>query len=186
MDDIDTTPLDLGDGRAVLFDEPASGCYRVRMPSGEVQAFPAQGEATRENAEADIEAARADLEPRRADLRARAKQRRREVEEGGITLPNGAQIDTDNVSQSKLDGALSLASLSGLGAQFATKWKCANGEFRTVTQADLIALALAVGTHVQACFQLEADLSAAIDAAETPEELDQVAAAIEAFALPSS
>ena len=126
------------------------------------------------------------LEPRRAALRARAKQRRREVEEGGITLPNGAQIDTDNTSQSKLDGALSLASLSGLGAQFETKWKCADGTFRTVTQSDLIALALAVGTHVQACFQREAALSAAIDAADTPEDLDEVALEIEAFALSTS
>lgn len=50
----DTSPLDLGDGRTVLFDEPTDGIYRVRMPNGEVQAFPARGVASRENAVADI------------------------------------------------------------------------------------------------------------------------------------
>lgn len=47
-------PIELGDGRTVIFDEPTSGFYRVRMPNGEVQAFPAKAEATPENAIDDI------------------------------------------------------------------------------------------------------------------------------------
>lgn len=50
----DLSPLALPDGRSVLFDEPTSGFYRVRLANGEVQAFPARGEATRANAVADI------------------------------------------------------------------------------------------------------------------------------------
>lgn len=179
----DLSPLDLGDGRAVLFDEPTGGFYRVQMANGEVQAFPARGDATRENAVSDIAAAEADLAPCRESLLLRAKQRRREVEEGGITLPNGAQFATDRESQAMLDGALSLASLSGLGSQFTTQWKCADGVFRTVTHAELMAAALAVGTHVQTCFAREAALAQAINAAEDAAQLLALVPEVEAFEL---
>lgn len=47
-------PLDLGDGRTVLWDEPSTSFYRVRQPNGEVWALPAKAQATPENAVDDI------------------------------------------------------------------------------------------------------------------------------------
>lgn len=159
-----------------------SGHYIVRLADGRVVGYAApSGNPSEAHAASDIADALIDLTPRKAALRVRAKQRRRETEEGGITLANGTPIATDRESQAMLDGTLSLASLSGYGSQFSTRWKGEDGVFREVSQSDLIAAALAVGLHVQACFNREADFCDAITAAETAAQLDALAAEIDAF-----
>jgi hypothetical protein len=55
--------------------------------------------------------------------------------------------------------------------QGSATWKLGPGEFRTYGLLELIALGAAINAHIQACFNLEASLSAAILAAETPEAL---------------
>lgn len=54
------------------------------------------------------------------------------------------------------------------GARHEQRWKTASGEFVTLTAPQIIALALAVRAHVQACFDREADLAAQIRAAADP------------------
>lgn len=56
-------------------------------------------------------------------------------------------------------------------------WKLAAGEFRSWTVADVTAYGIAIRTHIQECFDREAQLAAEVDAATTPAA---VAAIVEA------
>lgn len=157
--------------------------YRVRLPDGQVTAFPAaSGEPCEVNAAADIAAALNDLAPRKASLRLRAKERRRELEAAGV-LVDGYPLETDRATTGDLTKTLMLGSI--VGETFAVDWKFADGVFRHRTLAQLRVMALAAGAYVQTCFSRESQLLAAIDAAETAGQLDAVAGEIEAFALPS-
>lgn len=51
-------------------------------------------------------------------------------------------------------------------------FKLANGEFRSWSEANLIAYQAAIGYHVQACFDREAELTAEILVAEDPSSVD--------------
>lgn len=93
-----------------------------------------------------------------AALKAYAAARRFAAETGGIVV-GGQQIDTSRESQSMINGAYALVSASSTPIRF----KAASG-WVTLSPEDVQAIALAVGAHVQACFAVEADLSASIDA----------------------
>ena len=77
----------------------------------------------------------------------------------------GLHVQTDDLSQSRLTAAALAAQLDP-GAT--VRWKLATGAFVELTAPQIIALALAVRTHVQACFDREADLAAQIRAAADP------------------
>lgn len=51
-------------------------------------------------------------------------------------------------------------------------FKLVNGEFRSWSEANLIAYQSAIGYHVQACFDREAELTAEIIVAEDPSSVD--------------
>ena len=78
---------------------------------------------------------------------------------------DGLQVQTDDLSQSRLTTAALAAQLDP-GATL--RWKLATGEFVALSAPQIIALALAVRAHVQACFDREADLAAQIRAASDP------------------
>ena len=82
-----------------------------------------------------------------ADLAAKRYQ----VEVGGIEL-NGSVIATDRETQAKISGAVS-AVAAGLPAPLT--WKGPGG-FVTLDAPTLTAIALAIASHVQACFVNEA------------------------------
>ena len=84
--------------------------------------------------------------------------------DSGITV-DGMQVQTDDLSQSRLTAAALAAQLDP-GAT--VRWKLATGAFVELTAPQIIALALAVRAHVQACFDREADLAAQIRAAADP------------------
>jgi len=91
-------------------------------------------------------------------------------ETGGTTFA-GMPLATDAVSQTKYIGAV-------VGAQMdpnaTMKWKLDDGTFVTLDAATIVNVAMAVRAHVQACFDREAVLKAAIDAAADREELDAI------------
>lgn len=92
-----------------------------------------------------------------------------QVETGGVTV-EGVQINTERDSQSLLTGAAFAASLD---PDYRIKWKTASG-FAELTGEQVIALATAVRAHVQACFDREAELQAAVaDGSITAEMLEQ-------------
>jgi hypothetical protein len=91
--------------------------------------------------------------------------RRWEVETGGITL-NGAAIATDQVSQSKIGGALQLVQAD---PQLVIRWKGLDG-WVGMDAATVTYVSEQVGLHVQACFSREEAIGIAIDA-DTPVDI---------------
>lgn len=96
--------------------------------------------------------------------------KRWQQEISGTTF-NGMPIATDATSQTKYIGAV-------VGAQIdptaVINWKLANGDFVPLDAQTIVAVAMAVRAHVQACFDREAQLRAQIEAAATVEELDAI------------
>lgn len=85
--------------------------------------------------------------------------RRYEAEVGGITL-NGMQIDTDDRSKLLINGAALEATID---PAYVMQWKTPGG-FIELTAQQVIGIARAVRAHVQACFDREGELLAALDA----------------------
>ncbi|BBV96477.1 DUF4376 domain-containing protein [Pseudomonas monteilii] len=95
--------------------------------------------------------------------------RRFQAETGGAVV-EGLAVNTERDSQSLLTGAAFAASLD---PDYRIKWKTASG-FAELTGEQVIALATAVRAHVQACFDREAELLAAVaDGSITAEMLEQ-------------
>ena len=86
-----------------------------------------------------------------AALPAYAAGKRWLVETGGITVA-GAHIQTDRDSQAMITGAYAYAQAN----PDATINYKAEGGFVALTAAQMTAIGLAVGAHVQACFAAEA------------------------------
>lgn len=93
-------------------------------------------------------------------LRAYAASKRFETETGGIVVA-GMPVATSRDSQNLISGAFAL---SGTDASLTVSFKAADGEFRRLDGAGIQTLALAVASHVQACFAAEADVIASIEA----------------------
>ena len=83
--------------------------------------------------------------------------RRYQAEVGGITL-NGLQIDTDDRSKLLINGAALEVTID---PAYAMQWKTPTG-FVDLTGEQVIGIARAVRAHVQACFDREAELLAAV------------------------
>lgn len=75
------------------------------------------------------------------------------------------------------DPAIAVVTAKVVASQFLppesiTTFKLADGEFRSWTNADLIAFGMAINSHVQACFEREEVLTAAIVNASNPSAVD--------------
>ena len=80
-------------------------------------------------------------------------------ETGGITLPDGTEINTDDRSQFKIARAYDK---SKADATYTTKWKANNG-WVEIDAATIITIGDAVFDYVDACFTREAELAALIE-----------------------
>ena len=105
------------------------------------------------------------LEAARERKRAEIASARFEAETAGI---NG--IKTDRESQALITGAALKATQD---ATYTCRWKTESG-FVTLDAATIIAVADAVRTHVQTCFDAEAAKCVLIDAAQTVEDVEAV------------
>lgn len=92
--------------------------------------------------------------------------RRYEAEVGGITL-NDIHIATDDRSKLLINGAALEATFD---PAYTMQWKTADG-FVELTGEQVIGIARAVRAHVQACFDREAELFAALEAGTFTEEM---------------
>jgi len=90
--------------------------------------------------------------------RDRIKARRNKALATGTTV-SGMPIATDDTSQSRITGAALAVTLD---PQTTIQWKTGAG-FVTLDAAQVIAIAEAVRAHVQACFDREAELLAALE-----------------------
>jgi hypothetical protein len=98
----------------------------------------------------------------RQALRDQIATRRHEAMCAGISIA-GMSVATDDVSQTRFAGAAVSAMLD---PDYAVRWKTGDGSFRLLSGAEIIGIATAVRAHVQACYDREADLLAALDAGE--------------------
>lgn len=114
-------------------------------------------------------------EPAPVDLYAYAATKRYAVETGGIVL-NGMRVMTDRQSQSLITGAYNYVQAN---RDVTVKFKTAAG-FVELTAAQVMAIANAVGAHVQASFAAEGEINKKIIAGTIT-----TTAEIDAFAWPS-
>jgi hypothetical protein len=160
-------------GKLVLLDLPAPTVTAGKKLSSEldqpvvdVEAATATWFLLADMTEQEIaDKAEADAAAARAALKADAAARRWEVETGGITR-NGAAIATDQVSQSKIGGALQLVQAD---PQLVIRWKGLDG-WVGMDAATVTYVSEQVGLHVQACFSREEAIGIAIDA-DTPVDI---------------
>jgi hypothetical protein len=92
-------------------------------------------------------------------LRAYAAMARWRKEISGIAV-GGLTVTTDDRSKALIQGAYLQ---SQRDPAFTAQWKTASGAFVTIGTADIEAVALAVATHIQACFAKEAEVVQDID-----------------------
>ena len=104
------------------------------------------------------------------DLAAYTAQKRWEKEIGGIEV-NGLTVATDDRSKMMPSGAR-VAAMADPG--FTTAWKGSGGSFVPLDAVAVIAISDAVLAHVSACFVLEAQVKAGIEAGTitTVEQID--------------
>ena len=86
-----------------------------------------------------------------------AAAKRFEIETAGITVA-GTLVDTSRDSQSMITNALSYVTAASASS---VKYKAASG-WVTLSADTIKAMALAVGAHVQACFEKEAMIASGI------------------------
>jgi hypothetical protein len=111
--------------------------------------------------------------PTQADLIIHAAVARWRKETGGITI-GGLSIVTDRESQAMVIGAHAYVVANPAAV---IQWKTAAG-FVELDAAQITALALAVGSHVQACFVKEAEVVGTIAEYATLAEIDAAFAAV--------
>lgn len=114
------------------------------------------------------------LDELKAQKKAEIAAARYEREIAGVEI-NGVLIDTGRDSQALITGA-ALAAM--LDSEYSLNWKTAVG-FIHLSASEIIAVAQAVRTHVQTCFDREGELAALVDAATTKEELDAIVISFE-------
>jgi hypothetical protein len=112
--------------------------------------------------------------PEPADYKAQRKAELAAIrfthETAGIVV-NGASIDTGLESQAKINGAWAGAQVN---PAVVIDWKRSDGTWVQIDAATITGIAMAVFSHVQACYTREMQLSQLIDAAEDIAEIDAV------------
>lgn len=105
-------------------------------------------------------------DPTEDELTALIAARRYLAETSGITV-NGMPLDTGRDSQGLVTGA---ALSAVIDSAYSCQWKTAEG-FVDLTAQQIIAIASAMRAHVQACFDREASLLAAVQNGEFVESM---------------
>jgi hypothetical protein len=109
------------------------------------------------------------LEDCRFAKKAEIAAARWEAETAGIDV-NGFTVRTDRESQALITGAALKAMQD---STYSCRWKGVGG-FIELTAPQILAIADAVRSHVQSCFDREAELCGLIDKAKSPEKLDKI------------
>lgn len=107
------------------------------------------------------------LDELKADLAAAATAERWERETGSIVI-GGMQVGTNLDDQNRLSGVLSAIQLGGLES---VDFKAQSGWVQ-LTAPELQGIALAISTHVQACFTAERAHHEAIEQLQTQADVD--------------
>ncbi|MGV8823035.1 DUF4376 domain-containing protein [Methylibium petroleiphilum] len=116
-----------------------------------------------------------DLAQVKVDRWAAMKAARDAFEFGGFTW-DGATFDSDPASQSRIQGASQLATLAGIsGSPFSIDWTLQDNRVRTLSGADMLAVGMAMGSHIATAHAIGRDLRQAIEAAVSVAAVEAVA-----------
>ncbi len=103
------------------------------------------------------------------------KSARSAAEFGGFTW-DGSTFDSDQISQSRIQGAAQLAQLALAQSQpFTIDWTLADNTTRTLDAMQMIQVGVAMGQHIATCHAQARVLRAQLDAAATVEDVDAIA-----------
>lgn len=115
------------------------------------------------------------LEDRKAMMWEDAKRIRDAHIDGGVTVPGIGSFDTDPMSRSNINGAVTGAVVANsLGQSFEVSWKLADNSVEMLDGAQMIAAGMGVLGHVAACHTIAQGLGLAIIAAEDHQALDAI------------
>lgn len=106
----------------------------------------------------------------RNNLKEKVSEKRWEVLNGGITLPNGLQAKTDETSFNRVTSVIAGYVATGLTEESIVSFKAATG-FVKITIVDIKQIAGLMGQHMQACFAAEEAHYKAIDLLESREDI---------------
>lgn len=95
----------------------------------------------------------------------------RNAQEFGSFTWNGMLFQCDEVSQRRIQGALQLANLD---PSINLTWTLADNTTTTLNQADIVGLATALATHVNACHTESRRVRGLVDAAVSIQDLDAI------------
>ena len=98
------------------------------------------------------------------------KQSRSVAEYAGF-MWDGSKFDSDQLSQARITGAVSLAMMS---PTFSIEWTLFNNTTRTLNQIDMMQVGGALGTHVATQFSIGVSLREQINSATTKAEIESV------------
>jgi hypothetical protein len=110
------------------------------------------------------------LAERKAEMIAEITAKRWSVETSGITV-SSVPVATDAQTQAKLSGALQLVQADDT---VLIDWKGSDGTWSQLNASAVTTIAMAVGSHVQACFTREKELHTAVDNAVDSDALDLI------------
>ena len=152
---------------ATIVKPAVSGTQYYGAPTVEI----ADGRATATYPALDYSAAEIAgmLEKAKSEKKQEIAAARYAAEIAGVTV-GGVVVKTDRESQALITGAALKATQDGT---YSCTWKAESG-FVTLNAATVLAVADAVRTHVQTCFDAEAAKCAMIDAAQTVEDVEAV------------
>lgn len=99
----------------------------------------------------------------------------RDAAEFGSFTWDGSTFDSDQISQSRIQGAVQLAQLAlSQGQPFSIDWTLADNTSRTLNAIQMISVGVDMGEHINACHMKARMLREQINAATTKEELDVI------------
>jgi hypothetical protein len=107
---------------------------------------------------------------RKSAMKAEITAKRWSVETSGITV-SSVPVATDAQTQAKLSGALQLVQADDT---VLIDWKGSDGTWSQLNASAVTTIAMAVGSHVQACFTREKELHTAVDNAVDSDALDLI------------
>ena len=102
------------------------------------------------------------------------KQARSTTEYAGFNW-DGSTFDSDAESQTRINGAVTLALIAKQAAQpYTVIWTLKDNTLRALSADDMIAVGLALGNHVQTVFNKGQQLQQQIEQATTKEEIEAI------------
>lgn len=95
--------------------------------------------------------------------------------DGGVTVPGIGVFDSDPMSRSNINGAVTGAVVAqSLGQPFVVSWKLADNSVEILDGSQMIASGMGVLQHVAACHAVAQGIGLAIISAENHDDLDEI------------